>query len=40
MDGTCSMRGRNEKCVLFFVDAGVDGKIIFEWILGKLSGRM
>jgi hypothetical protein len=44
--GTCSMCGRDEKCIQYFwleklkgrdhsEDLGIDGKIVLEWFLGK-----
>jgi ribosomal protein S26 len=47
----CSMHSRDEKSIKNFgwkslkgtdhsEDVGVDGKIISEWILGKLSGKV
>jgi hypothetical protein len=43
MDGACSTRGRDEKCILFGLenlkgrdsaeDLNIDGNIILEWIL-------
>jgi hypothetical protein len=32
--GACSTHGKDENCI-HSEDAGVDGKIILEWILGK-----
>jgi hypothetical protein len=45
MGGTCSTRGRNEKCLVWvgslmgrdhLEDLGVDGRIVLEWILGRM----
>jgi hypothetical protein len=47
MSGSRSTHGRDEKCVQYFFekpegkrhseDLGVDGRIMLEWILGKLG---
>jgi hypothetical protein len=47
MGGACSIQGRGEKNTTFSSenlnhseDLGIDGKIIFEWILRKFGGKL